>query len=118
MVDAVTMKAIDAIFQIMEDAEKVKKLDDLQRRLGFENDFFSFSSFLDANQRRLVYFLDWYFYDLTAMHPDGEFGGIASYTLYDAAMPYLDNKAYNLKERSDFEAYISELVTRKGTPND
>ena len=111
--DEVTQKAISAIFAIMEDIEKAKKLDGYMSRLGFGGDFFSFSSFLDCNQNRLVDFLDWYFADLTGMDPDGDYGGLASYALYDAALPYIDGKPYNLKERDDFEKYISEILMRR-----
>jgi len=111
--DDITKKAIDCVFEILKDMEKVKKIDELQNRLGFTNDFFSFSSFLDANQDRLVNFLDWFFWPISAMHPESDFGGLASYAIYDAATPYLDDKPYNLKERTDFEAYIAECIKRK-----
>lgn len=107
-------KAIDCVFEIVADRERVKKLDDLQSRLGFENMFFSFGSLLDANESRLVNFLDWYFYDLLdEAHPDSDFGGLVSYTLYDAATPYIDGKPFNLKEKSEFTAYVYERLKRK-----
>lgn len=111
--DKVTKKAISAIFEIMEDIEKAKKLDEYQSRLGFSGDFFSFSAFLDCNQNRLVDFLDCYFADLTGMDPESDFGGLASYALYDAATPYIDGKPYNLKDKDDFEKYIEELLRRR-----
>jgi len=108
--DEITEKAIDAIFNIMADQEKVKRLDDFQHRLGFSSDFFSFSSFLDANQNRLVDFLDWYFYPISGMNPTSDFGGLASYALYDAATPYIDGKPYNLKDKSEFKEYIEQCL--------
>lgn len=104
-------KAIDCVFQIMEDHQKVKALDDFQSRLKFDNDFFSFSSFLNANESRLVNFLDWFFYDLlNDFDPDGDFDGIVSYALYDAATPYIDGKPYNLKNKDEFKEYIQDCL--------
>ena len=104
-------KAVDAVFEIFADKEKVAKLNDFQKRLGFENDFFSFSSFLDANENRLTNFLDWYFFELLGdFHPDGDLGGLVSYALYDAATPYIDGKPYNLKDKKDFEKYVSDRI--------
>lgn len=110
-------KAVDAVFEIFADKEKVKLIDDLQKRLGFQNDFFSFSSFLDANETRLVNFLDWYFYGLlNDFHPDGDFAGLASYALYDAATPYIDGKPYNLKDREEFMRFVLDSLKEKETP--
>jgi len=108
-------KAIDTVFEIISDKEKVKALDDLQKRLGFENDFFSFSSFLDANEDRLINFLDWFFYNLSPdfQHPDSDFGGLVSYALYDAATPYIDGKPYDLKNKSGFESYLIRRWLRR-----
>ena len=107
-------KAIDAVFDIFADKEKVAKLNDFQRRLGFKNEFFSFSSFLDANENRLTNFLDWYFFGLlNNFHPDGDVGGLASYALYDAATPYIDGKPYNLKDKNDFEKYVLDSIKER-----
>lgn len=104
-------KAVDAVFEIFSDKEKVKTMDDLQKRLGFPSYFFSFHSFLEANENRLVDFLDWYFYELLHdFHPDGEFGGLVSYALYDAATPYIDGKPYNLKDREDFMRFVLDCL--------
>lgn len=106
--DDLTLRAIDCVFEIMEDIEKSRKLDDLQKRLSFNSDFFSYSAFLNANQDRLVNFLDRYFYDLLGdFDPVNDMtGGLVTYTIYDAATPYIDGKPYNLKEKSEFIAFV------------
>ncbi len=112
--DNLTKMAIDMVFEIIEDRERVKKMDDLQKRLGFKNMDFSFGAFLDANEDRLVKFLDWFFYPITGMHPDNNVvGGLVSYTLYDAATPYLHGKPYNLKDKTDFLTYINDCIENR-----
>lgn len=108
-------KAIDAVFEIIADKEKVRALDDLQKRIGFENNFFSFSSFLDANEDRLVEFLDWFFFGLSRdfSHPESDLGGLVSYTLYDAATPYIDGRAYDLKSKDEFKSYVYTILNQK-----
>lgn len=111
--DDLTKMAIDMVFEIIEDRERVEKIDDTQKRLGFENIFFSFGAFLDANENRLVKFLDWFFYPITGMHPDNSAGGgLVSYTLYDAAIPYLNGKSYDLKDKADFTVYINDCIEK------
>lgn len=116
--DDFTQKAIDAVFEIMADKEKARKLDDLQQRLGMGSDFFSFSSLLGFNEDRLVNLLDWFFYPITGMYPDGDIGGTITYTLYDAAVPSLDGIPYNLKEKGEFEDYIQACLKRRETNED
>lgn len=113
---SVIEKAIDCVFEIMADRARVEKLDDLQKRIGFESMFFSFGAFLDCNESKLVNFLDWYFHELLdEAHPESDFGGLVSYALYDAATPYIDGKPFNLKEKSEFKAYVEERLKGKAS---
>lgn len=111
-----TQKAIDAVFEITADAKKATDVDSFQNRLGLNSDFFSFSGLISFNQDKFVLFLDWYFHDLLGgddWHPEGEFGGLVSYALYDAATPYINGKAYNLKEKAHFEAYVKDSIAER-----
>ena len=112
-------KAIDAVFQIMENREKAKALDDFHASLGFENDNFSYHAFLETNEVALLEILNWYFYELLGTwHPDAkDFYGLASYALYDAATPYIDGKPYYLKNKAEFERYIEDELKNQGKNN-
>lgn len=116
--DDLTQKAIDAVFGIIEDKNKADKLGDLQNRLNITNDFVSFPSLFDFGNEKLIEFLDWYFYKLFPdFHPKNDLGGgLASYCLYDAATPYIGEKIYNIKNKEEFEKYVTDRL--KEEPND
>lgn len=108
-------KAINAVFEIIKEREKANKLNDMQKNLNFNSDSFSFGSLLDINEDKFVNFLDWFFYGLSKAfeHPDDDVGGLVSYTLYDAATPYLDGKPYYLKDKNDFKNYVYTILNIK-----
>ena len=110
----VLQKSIDCVFSIMEDHEKVKKIEDFQNRIGFKNDFFTFNALLDINEGKLVSFLDWYFFGiLNVFNPNGDLGGLVSYTLYDAAIPRIGNKRYDLKDKKEFTDYVMDCLEKE-----
>ena len=110
-----TQRAIDALFKIKEGIEKADKLNKLQKELGFENDFFSFSAFLDINERVTLDLLDWYFYDLLkTCHPAEDIGGgLATYTIYDAGAMEIDGEEFNLKDKDEFTRCVELLLRKK-----
>ena len=115
MMDDLTQIMIDNAFEVVADREKVNKIDALMKKIGFENDFFSFSSFLAANQNRLVCILDYYFYKLLGeqWNPTNDFGGgLVSYMLYDAATPFIDDVPYDIKNKKEFEEYVTLSLER------
>lgn len=109
--------AIDCVFDIVSDMETAAQIDKLISTTQFNTEFFSFRSLTSLNEFRLIGFLDEYFYSLLdQFNPNGENDfdqGIVSYTLYDAATPYIDDKPYFLKDKEQFKAYVKEILSRK-----
>lgn len=108
-------KAIDCVFEIMEDHKKVKAMDDFQATLGFSNNLFSYAEFFEANEYKLVDFLDLFFYELTnSFDPDEDQGGLASYAIYDETAEIVDgSNKYNLKNKEDFHKVVSLMIEKK-----
>lgn len=107
--DKLTIQAINAVFAVKVKMENAEKLEKASRELNLKNDFINFSSMFVEGM--LIDFLDKYFASLLPEWEESDaFDGLVSYALYDAAKPFIDEKAYDLTTKDGFINYVKDSL--------